>query len=413
MRKSQQWSTLAVLALLALLMQSCLGLGKSSTSSTNTSNFQKTTTSHGSSIGINNTNQAVFKGKIYFVLDQDLYYIDGTRQLHQLTHNFEVRNPAVSPDGKWVAFIVLHPNYSDLVYMPASGGQMTTLMSGNGQFIPNPPYPAPKASYHWFSDPSWSADSAHLLFLSDLQKDTWSAATLGVNAFLLDMQVFSVALNDPQNYQIVAYASYGAGGDSDPSYRPGLPAGTPDQVVYTHYAYDSTQTKPIAQIFLENATAIVDNPAKGYHPGVFDFDPAVALTPPATDVANSEPAFSPDGKYLAYVRTIDTTHMGLYVMPVADGVTDNPNDPTIAKQALLPYQQSAQIVENLYVSRPVWSPDGSQIAYLSYTNNAFDIWLATVVKDPKSGMYTMKGNPVQLTDAAGHLTADSRLFWTT
>jgi Tol biopolymer transport system component len=402
--------TFVALALLAVLMQGCLGLSKGNTP-VNSGNFKQTSTGHGPAIGINNTDQAIFSGKIYFILDQNLYYLDGNRQLHQLTRNMDIRDPAVSPNGKWIAFISFHPDYSDLAYMPATGGPITILMTGAGQFIPNPPYPAPQSTHHWFSDPAWSADSTHLLFLSDLQKATWSAATLGVNAFLLDLQVFSVAINDPnpiQDAQIVAYAAYGAGGDSDPSYRPGHP----DQVIYTHYAYDSTQTKVITQLFLEDPNAIVNNPGKGYHPGVFDFDPAVALTPPGTDVANFEPAFSPDGNFIAYVRTIDATHMGLYIMPVAEGVTSDPNNPAIEQKALLPYQQSSLIVESLYVSQPVWSPDGKEIAYITYSNSTFDIWLLTVTKDPKSGAYMMKGSPVQLTDAGGHLTADSRLFWT-
>jgi Tol biopolymer transport system component len=411
MKKTRRRQMLLLLPLLALLMQSCLGLGGSGSNST--SNFKKATTSNGSSIGINTTNQAIFKGKIYFTLDRNLYYLDGSRQLHQLTHGMDVRDPAVSPNGQWIAFIIRHDDiahgdYSDLALMPASGGPIKILRTGAGQYIPNPPYPAPISTHHWYAQPSWAADSTHLLFLSDLQKATWPANVIGVNAFLLDLQVFSLSINDPNTVQIVAYASYGAGGDQEPSYRPGHP----DQIVYTHYEYDSSQTNVITQIYLEDPNAIVNNQGKGYHPGIFSFDPAVAITPATANVANFDPAFSPDGNYLAYVRTMDATHMGLYIMPVPNGVTQNPNDPTVAKEALQPYNQSSLIVEGQYVSQPVWSPDGNQIMYITYTNNTFDLWLANVAPDPKTGMYTMKGNPVRLTDTGGHLDADSRPFWT-
>jgi Tol biopolymer transport system component len=121
------------------------------------------------------------------------------------------------------------------------------------------------------------------------------------------------------------------------------------------------------------------------------------------------PAFSPDGNNLAYIRRIDANHMGLYVMQVLDGLTSNPNNPDIQKKALQPYQKSSLIVEGQFLSQPVWSPDGKQIAYLSYNNNTFDIWLANVNVDRKTGAYKMTGSPVQLTD--GGVDADSRPFW--
>jgi Tol biopolymer transport system component len=105
--------------------------------------------------------------------------------------------------------------------------------------------------------------------------------------------------------------------------------------------------------------------------------------------------------------------MGLYIMPVADGLTGELRPtPDIEQKALAPYQKSSLIVTSLYVSQPIWSPDGKQIAYLTYSNNAFNIWLANLTVDPKTGAYTMKETPVQLTDAGGHLNADSRPFWT-
>ncbi|HEV2661975.1 MAG TPA: hypothetical protein VGU68_15300, partial [Ktedonobacteraceae bacterium] len=104
MKKYRALQTPFFLLLLALGLQSCLGLGGSSSKSSNT-NFQNTNT-NGASIGINKANQALFKGKIYFTLDHNLYVLDGTRVPHQLTHGMTVQDPAISPDGKWIAFSV-------------------------------------------------------------------------------------------------------------------------------------------------------------------------------------------------------------------------------------------------------------------------------------------------------------------
>jgi Tol biopolymer transport system component len=102
--------------------------------------------------------------------------------------------------------------------------------------------------------------------------------------------------------------------------------------------------------------------------------------------------------------------MGLYVMPTPENITSNPNNSTVAKKALLPYKQSSLILKGQFISQPFWSPDGKQVAYLSYSNQSFDIWLASLTIDPKTGHYVMKGSPVQLTN--GGIDGDSRPAWT-
>src|SRR6266702_1555197 len=413
MKRHNPWRTFFLFVLLMFSVQSCLGLGGGN------SNFKTVTTSSGQQVGINQTDQAVFKGKLYFTIGHNLYVLDGSRTLHQLTRGADVRDPAVSPNGKWIAFVVRYKNYADLVYMSTNGGSWHTLLSGQGVFQPNPGF-APKSTHNWVGQPAWSADSSHLIFLGDLQKlYDWANHGLG-NDFdqspFLDMQVFTIPQHNPPPKSVVetsgavAYASYGDGGDRDPSYRPGHP----NEIVYTHYTYDSTRTQQVIQIFMEDATMIASHPEMHYHPGDpgQEFSPSIAITPPTTSVENLQPAFSPDGNELAYARRQDATHMGIYVMPVPNGVTANPNNPSVEQQALQPYKKSSLIVTGEFVSQPVWSPDGKQIAYLAYNNNSFDIWLATLSVNPTTGAYSMKGSPVQLTDANGGLDGDSRPFWT-
>src|SRR5579875_3079781 len=92
MKFHKRWYIIFPLALLALSLQSCLGLGGGGSSTS--SNFQTKSTANGTTIGINQTAQAVFKGKIYFTLNRNLYVLDGTRNVTQLTHGMDVRRPA-------------------------------------------------------------------------------------------------------------------------------------------------------------------------------------------------------------------------------------------------------------------------------------------------------------------------------
>jgi Tol biopolymer transport system component len=396
MRRYIPWHTCLLLVLVALSLQGCLGIGNTSSSQ----NFKSVNTGNGQTLQVNN--QALFKGIIYFTQDHVLLAMDGSRNVHALTGKAYVTDPSVSPDGKTIAFIVRYKYTSDLVDMPVNGNRWTILKTGTGQYIPNPPYPAPKSTHKWYFQPSWE-DNTHLLFLSDFEKLT---VYPGVDAQLLDLQVFSISKNNPGNVQEVAYAAYGDGGDRDPIYRPKHS----NQVAFTRYAYDTSQTQQVIQIFLIDANGIVKHPNAGFRPGVNEFDPAVALTPPTTSVQNLMPYFSPDGNNLAYIRRIDASHMGLYVMPVAENITSFPITATEQKNALRPYAKSSLIVEGQYVSQPVWSPDGTQIAYMSYSNGEFDIWLANVAVDAKTGAYIMKGSPVPLTN--GGVDASSRPAWT-
>jgi len=400
MKKYIPWRTFFLLMLLALSVQSCLGIGSSTSQ-----NFKQVNTGNGQ-IQVNTGNNALFKGKIYFTQNRVLLSIDGSRNVNVLTPaKYDVRNPAVSPDGKWLAFIIRYKYSSDLVYMPVNSTHWTVLRTGSGEYIPNPPYPAPKSTHKWYAEPSWAADSTHLLFLSDFEKLTVNP---GVDSQLLDLQVFSISKNNPGQAQEVAYAAYGDGGDSDPSYRPG--PGHQNQVVFTRFQYDSSHTQQVIQIYLVDANYIATHPNAGYQAGVNLSDPAVALTPFTTSVSNMQPAFSPNGNELAYVRRIDATHMGIYVMPVANDITSNPSSAAVQKTALAGYAKSTLLVSGQFVSQPVWSPDGKQIAYLNYANNEFNIWLANVSVDAKTGAYVMNGSPVPLT--SGGIDADSRPFWT-
>jgi Tol biopolymer transport system component len=137
-------------------------------------------------------------------------------------------------------------------------------------------------------------------------------------------------------------------------------------------------------------------------------DSGVAISSP--DNQDIQPAYSPDGNAIAYIRDENATQSGIYVMPVPGNVTQTPNDPNTEKLALQPYKQSSHLISGTYVSRPTWSPDGKQIVYLTESNETLELWIINVNRNPQTGAYSVQGTPIQA--ITGGIDGDSRFAWT-
>lgn len=392
MRKKRRAWGLLLLGLCTFALQGCLGIGGPATKNVGTGSNGKTVS----------VAQNVFKGKIYATIGHNLYVITGDGSSHQLVGGGNIYDPAVSPDGSKIAFIKRFKEYSDLDEIAASGGKSRTLLSGSGKFFPPNTYGYVHNSYHWFFEPAWSPDGSTLLFLTDWMKLDYAHQCTGQDTDLLDLQVFSLPLADPTKLQPIAYASLGGGGDRDPSYRPN----SANQIVYTHYANISSDgSKQVMQIMLADPRLVTQYPDKYCAGGT---DSGIAIT--AQNDQDIQPAYAPGGQELAYVKSESPSQSSIEVMPLPTNVTQTPNDPQTEQQALLPYKHSSKLLSGTYLSRPTWSPDGKQIAYLVESNEELDIWVINVSHNLQTGAYTMQGSPVQI--SSGGVDGDSRFDWT-
>lgn len=405
MKRNISSSVFCLLVLVAFSVQGCFGIGDNSNSGgSGAQNTKPITKNGGQQVSVNQT-QNLFGGKIYFTIGRNIWVYDGKGNTQQLTNGLDARDPAVSPNGKTLVFIVRFKDFANLEFMPTAGGPHHTLITGNGNYYNDGGFI--KSSYYWIGQPTWSSDGSRLLFLSDVQKENWyGIGGYFNNAPFLDLQIFSAPyksqpLKSNPDLQVAAYASFGDGGDRDPAYRPGHPG----EIMYTHYAYDASGTQQVIQLYLADSTMIVTHPSLYGNPLL---DPGVPITPPSGQ--NLQPTFSADGNAIAYIRRESTNSMGLYIMPTPNGVTNDPGNAANQQKALQPYQKSSHILSGQFIGQPLWSPDGKQIVYISYNNGTFDIWLANISLNPTTGVYSIKGSPVQLT--TGGVDGDSRPFWT-
>src|SRR5258708_17929157 len=253
MQKRQRSWGLLLLSLIAFALQGCFGFGGPATSTVGTN-------ANGQSVNIV---QNSFTGRIYLTIGHNLTLITGDGQSQTLVSGGNIYDPALSPDGSKIAFVQRYKNYSDLAYIPTTGGTPTVLRSGNGHYYVDPiDHNIVHSDFYWYQQPAWSPDGSRLLFLSNLQKNyIWSGLGAPFNQSPFeDLEVFSIDFNNPSvKPRVLAYASFGDGGDRNPAY---VPQTSPQEILYTHFTYDATGTKQVAQIFLEDATAIAAYPGR-------------------------------------------------------------------------------------------------------------------------------------------------------
>ena len=169
------------------------------------------------------------------------------------------------------------------------------------------------------------------------------------------------------------------------------------------------------------------------------FDPATGkLTalkaPENSPLGHQDPAWSPDGHYLLYVKNARDGARGAPVIMRYDTGTQksvaitgpgytspawSPDGRYIAATRTTSFGTDVVILEASHGSEllrvtndggsfdPVWSPAGDAIAYLSIAGGISDLWSVGITSAPA---IALKGAPLQLTIAAG-LDAASRPGW--
>ena len=255
----------------------------------------------------------------------------------------EVRDPQFSPDGQWIAYSVSAPNKEEdksesrIWMIPAAGGDAIALTAeGNSS-----------------SHPRWSPDGKWLAFLSSREQDktqVWLLNRLGGEAQKLtetpqsvedftwspDSTRLALVLRDATDEELEA-AKNKDGADSDKSKK---------GKTSKPWVIDRLQFKVDEVGYLDRRRT---------HLYVFELASKSLKQMTSGDYDDEEPAWSPDGKLLAFTSNRSTPDPdATYNKDIWTVAADN------ADKGAHPTQVTINPGDD---SSPAWSPDGRWIAY--------------------------------------------------
>jgi dipeptidyl aminopeptidase/acylaminoacyl peptidase len=256
--------------------------------------------------------------------------------------------PVISPDGKWVAYTVdsidAEKNEAkSAVWMVARAGGDPLRMTGEGSYA---------------STPRWSPDGRYLSFLAARGGDgtqVWVLSRLGGEAQPLtaveqgveayawapDGGRLALVIKDPEPNQVTAEDGAGKGSDAP---KP--------------WVIDRLLFKNDGVGYLDRRRA---------HLYVFDLKSKKLMQLTGGDFDDSEPAWAPDGRSVAFVSNRSDDPDANYNTDIWLARADKP-DPNGAPRRLTTSSGPDQ--------SPRWSPDGSRIAYVSSPNMDELSWYA-------------------------------------
>lgn len=274
-------------------------------------------------------------------LPGDLLYIDGGNLYEltrgggrrQLTWSGDAAMPAPAPDGRNVAFVRftdgLHrfDKYASDVWIMDIGNQKQHVITHDENTV--------AANNLWAAWPSWSSNGRQLLFSSDRAK----LATAPSDSRAIDLAIWEMRADGSAPTQITR-PHQGAGGDTDPAWRPNT-----SQFLYVAWSYPNGSTTPTSQLMLG------DIRTRG----------AVPLTAPGGQVL--QPAWDASGHHVVFVRVV--------------GGNSQIVEATVGNGRL----RGIRLLAAGQVAQPAFTRDGRTVSFLRVDGDNFRMYLA----DPRNG----------------------------
>jgi Tol biopolymer transport system component len=234
---------------------------------------------------------------------------------------------SVSPNRKWLAYIRFTEFASDL--------WVRNLHTGKSYKLTSDTDPHDVHNNLWAAWPSWSSDGKSLLMSWDVQKRSLPES----EARPVDLAIWRLASTGHPIAQVTTPQT-GAGGDTEVVTRPGS-----QQYAYVRWDYNTANNSPYSQL-------VVSDPAV---PGSHYF-----LTPRGGRVL--DPAWDPAGKRMAFVRLLKNGVDQITVAPVLH----TKHGPVLGRRIAIDSGQ---------VGQPAFSPDGKWVSYVKAAGSGFSLYL--------------------------------------
>lgn len=321
-------------------------------------------------------------------------------QFHKVTADTtRETDPAPSPDGKWIVFSSDRKQWYQIYVMPAEGGEWRQL-----SFEPDSTRS---------STPSWSPDGSSILFVStrgkrynvysvpfaggEPRKMTNSDGGSRFAAYSPDGKKIAFYSNRERPTELYGYNLYvmDAEGETTPNSArkitnsmgsPGHPVWSPDgtTLAYVAKTYEADKQNTMEGNILFAKYHVWTMPSGGGAErqrtgGTINGEP----------VEETWPAWSPDGKWIAFSRMVGTTKRDIWVLEVSTG---NAYPLTNAGDC----------------GKPTWSADGKSLYYSCTKDRNEDIWVATDITLPPPGVKPIPAMGAVKTAAAKKSTAAAK-----
>ena len=261
----------------------------------------------------------------------------------------DVRDPRISPDGKWVAYTVSTKDLEE----DESETRVWMISSNGGEAIPM------TAKGYSASRPRWSPDGKYLSFLAKRGEDEDEKS-----------QVWTLNRQGGEAQQLTEIKQGVSGYEWSPDgSRLLLLIKDPKPELLTEDKEDDDKPKPFVIDRLQFKRDYI-----GYldrlrtHLYVFTPGDSAAVQITSGDYDDTQPAWSPDGKSIAFVSNRSENPDGnrdtnIWIVS-ADNTDKGHNLTQITKN---PQEDNS----------PAWSPDGNNITYTTVTAEPKAIWYAT------------------------------------
>lgn len=254
----------------------------------------------------------------------------------------EVYDPQVSPEGKWVAYTVTttmlkeEKSETQVWMVPFAGGEPIPMTAKGGSA----------------SRPRWSGDGKYLSFLAargEGKTQVWALDRQGGEAQQLtevpqgvgsydwspDGTRLVLEVQDPSSEELAAQK------DEQQGVKPAKPRTQPPWII------DRLQTKRDYVGYLDH---------RRVHLYVFDLKSKKLTQVTGGDYDDGSPAWSPDGRFIAFVSNRDKEPDATFNTEIWLVASDNPDQgKTMIRLTDNPGEDED----------PAWSPDGKSIAYVT------------------------------------------------